>query len=951
MTLTFLLLFSLYIGKGYLFTAQGTLDLNELHSVQYNVEILDTPVEDSSVDTETQSVSPSVTMVNKDGQRYRCSLPQIPEANADSEDKTEEKEVDVAKLLSPLESSACLYKTKDWWTYEICYNRAIKQYHVENEKPVGAVMVLGVHSPEMDSWGQTNKTYQPQWYTNGSKCDLTGRPRETELRFVCNEAATQEFIGDIFEPQSCEYTIVVHTSKLCSVPWLRPVADPTPLPIVCNPLLSHSQMAKYKVYQERKKVAEELAAKERKAKKEAELARRMGAKQVANSGSETSLAGLLNTMGDNVADNLVMEINTLLEKAMAGDGNMNVVDLRDRNKLTSKESKEIETEDKESNKKNEASAVDGKWDLIHNKHQPVSDPELQDLINERNNIWRKTHEAKKMVKKYTSQLHDTETFLKNEKSDAFQSKEIITNLEEQKERIENTLVKAREAVANLEADSKDISHKIVSKQSKLSQSVEKLWKRKMFLLNDMMKKKSPDFSIILREMAKDYKKYTNRPLMHIDDYFHIANTFADKGELNEEEVETLRRYMQFANKDLPSIEAEEKEEAVDKEIFDEEIKELSKDNLHTAAKFRDVVKDDVREKFGEILKEVSEELDLPEGDVDKGEAMAAMTKTLDQLMNKLSGAGDKINKVQKHMASLKKGNADLSVGDQSVNLKRDNKMSVKKELREDRADIMPDEESEDEVEREEDEDVNSQFKDTLKQLQEAESEVESLEKEIIDLSKSTSLSDSADNDKVKHENDLENVKVSLTDLSPGNDALGNEQTEKIVKKLEGTIRDKLTKLGLDTGGRPIEVKLITTQIPEGLEEGMEGDKEDMQVQGMFFNMMTGNMQGYEDINSQRKVENNYKFSWNEQMVDDIEKKIDGLGGELPESTDVIQDQNEPEEIVLTDGANILDIFDGGDQRERPSSASNRMEEAIAVGENQNEEVFAQEEENLEREEL
>ena len=32
-------------------------------------------------------------------------------------------------------------------------------------------------------------------------------------RFVCNEAATVEFIGDIFEPQSCEYTIVVHTAR------------------------------------------------------------------------------------------------------------------------------------------------------------------------------------------------------------------------------------------------------------------------------------------------------------------------------------------------------------------------------------------------------------------------------------------------------------------------------------------------------------------------------------------------------------------------------------------------------------------------------------------------------------------------------------------------------------------------------------------------------------------
>ena len=41
-------------------------------------------------------------------------------------------------------------------------SRQIKQYHVENDRAVGAVMVLGVHSPELDSWGPSNKTYQPQ---------------------------------------------------------------------------------------------------------------------------------------------------------------------------------------------------------------------------------------------------------------------------------------------------------------------------------------------------------------------------------------------------------------------------------------------------------------------------------------------------------------------------------------------------------------------------------------------------------------------------------------------------------------------------------------------------------------------------------------------------------------------------------------------------------------------
>ena len=79
---------------------------------------------------------------------------------------------------------------------------------------------------------------------------------------MCNEAAVQDFIGDIFEPQSCEYTIVVHTARLCAVPWLRPpqvreitgsvklyctelFQEAAPLPIVCQPLLTIQQMEKY----------------------------------------------------------------------------------------------------------------------------------------------------------------------------------------------------------------------------------------------------------------------------------------------------------------------------------------------------------------------------------------------------------------------------------------------------------------------------------------------------------------------------------------------------------------------------------------------------------------------------------------------------------------------------------------------------------------------------------
>ena len=47
--------------------------------------------------------------------------------------------------------------------------RDVKQYHVEGDEPVGSVELLGVHDPSQDSWGASDKTYQPQWYGNGSR--------------------------------------------------------------------------------------------------------------------------------------------------------------------------------------------------------------------------------------------------------------------------------------------------------------------------------------------------------------------------------------------------------------------------------------------------------------------------------------------------------------------------------------------------------------------------------------------------------------------------------------------------------------------------------------------------------------------------------------------------------------------------------------------------------------
>lgn len=936
------LLLLLWVAPNLAQLSLGNLDLEELRDVQYSIQILDVPVsEDGKVD----DAMTAMVMVNREGQRYRCSIPKVEEKTADSEGEGEDADPDVEALLKPLETAPCIFKTKDWWTYEICYNREIKQYHVENDRPVGAVMVLGVHSPELDNWEASNRTYQPQYYTNGSNCDLTSRPRQTELRFVCNEAATVEFIGDIFEPQSCEYTIVVHTARLCSVPWLRPEAESTPRPIQCNPLLPSDQFSKYQLYEEKKQMVAKLAEKERKRKQAAVIAAQEGVDQ-----KMVGSAGLMDLMGSNMADRLVGEINTLLGSALAGDKDtgIKVVDLREKDDNIG-ESPAVEVERYRAAKVAEEATKADKWDLIHSVHKTIEDPELQELVNTRNNLWRKIHEAKKSVKKYTSQLHDTETFIKNEE-ETTQNNENLDSLEQQKRFIEKALVKAREDVAAQEELAKDVSHKIVAQQNKLRVTEENNWRGKLEVLTEKMETPGSldRFKEDIEEMAHQYFKATNEKLVKMDDYFKYAKKFVSKEK--QENLEVLRNYMQFANENL-SLMVKEETEANNEELkeFNKEIESLTEEKKVKVAKFRDIVKDDVREKFSDILKEVSEELRLPDGDVDQEEAINEMSATLDQLITKLAGPTEKVEGIHKHVMNLKKAAEEAS--EEAVNLKRDGKRSVKKELRDDddepsdikrsvkkelkensppsRADIPIEDDDDEDFDVSDDAELDAALEEARKKLLEAEAEVELLEKEWNEKMPS----------KVTAKSPAENVRVSVTKMgAAGGEQLDEDQAAKIAKRLEGTIKDKLAKLGIDTGNRPIEVKLITTSMPEGLGLGEEGDPQnDQQVQSMFFNMMTGNIQGYEDIDSQRKAENSYKFTWNENMIEELESKIASFGGDIEDAVISEDTGDGPEEITLADDE-VPDLIGVDDQRQRPSSKDSRMSdlEDIIFGEEEDE---------------
>ncbi|XP_008522500.1 protein OS-9 isoform X3 [Equus przewalskii] len=230
----------------------GSLNLEELSEMRYGIEILPLPVMGG------QSQASDVVIVSsKYKQRYECRLP----AGAIHFQREREEETPayqgpgIPELLSPMKDAPCLLKTKDWWTYEFCYGRHIQQYHMEDSEIKGEVLYLGYYHSAFDWDDETAKAskqhrlkrYHSQTYGNGSKCDLNGRPREAEVRFLCDEGAgiSGDYIDRVDEPLSCSYVLTIRTSRLCPHPLLRPPPSAAPQAILCHPALQPEEYMAY----------------------------------------------------------------------------------------------------------------------------------------------------------------------------------------------------------------------------------------------------------------------------------------------------------------------------------------------------------------------------------------------------------------------------------------------------------------------------------------------------------------------------------------------------------------------------------------------------------------------------------------------------------------------------------------------------------------------------------
>ncbi|KAL4450026.1 hypothetical protein ABPG77_010695 [Micractinium sp. CCAP 211/92] len=192
------------------------------------------------------------------GTLYRCFLPPLEGAAGEEADSgsgdgsiasaahgslgTQKKPTELLEALG----EHCYYYYDEWWTYELCYRKHVRQYHKSGEGQLEGEYLLGVYDeleqPEDEDAVQVDTAdlsggmrYVSQLYAGGEVCELTQEPRQAEVRFTCGTDGGGTRLAAIKEPSSCRYVLIVATPRLCKHPAFQDQPVSAAL-IRCHPL-------------------------------------------------------------------------------------------------------------------------------------------------------------------------------------------------------------------------------------------------------------------------------------------------------------------------------------------------------------------------------------------------------------------------------------------------------------------------------------------------------------------------------------------------------------------------------------------------------------------------------------------------------------------------------------------------------------------------------------------
>ncbi|PNF24823.1 Endoplasmic reticulum lectin 1 [Cryptotermes secundus] len=136
---------------------------------------------------------------------------------------------DTAPVLSFLSGKNCLDGGSGWWKYQFCYGISVDQYHVEKDGTKTVIQLGKFDKAKHLDWLEKNPHKRPKprahrrqishLYSDGTLCDKTGRPRQTEVKLKCLENTSNFGAVALYllEPKTCEYILGVESPLICNI--------------------------------------------------------------------------------------------------------------------------------------------------------------------------------------------------------------------------------------------------------------------------------------------------------------------------------------------------------------------------------------------------------------------------------------------------------------------------------------------------------------------------------------------------------------------------------------------------------------------------------------------------------------------------------------------------------------------------------------------------------------
>eukprot|EP01024_Parvocaulis_polyphysoides_P054215 TRINITY_DN5465_c0_g5_i2.p1 TRINITY_DN5465_c0_g5~~TRINITY_DN5465_c0_g5_i2.p1 ORF type:complete len:332 (-),score=46.63 TRINITY_DN5465_c0_g5_i2:163-1128(-) len=190
------------------------------------------------------------------GYQYQCLLiNDVVGTNGTEKDSSDDQNTpDPYEIINSQLDKLCLYRREQWWIYQYCHKKMVRQYHEEHEVLMSEYFLGYYNHSQVLNWtevlqnqntsfqgsntvgggGGDSTRYASLLYDEGELCDLTEQPRQTEVRFVCRpDLPDKNTIIQIKEPATCQYTMIIAIPALCSHPDFE-VQSPDVHHILCS---------------------------------------------------------------------------------------------------------------------------------------------------------------------------------------------------------------------------------------------------------------------------------------------------------------------------------------------------------------------------------------------------------------------------------------------------------------------------------------------------------------------------------------------------------------------------------------------------------------------------------------------------------------------------------------------------------------------------------------------